>query len=172
MYIITCIGILPIRGGLTYGNFYHNGSEILFGEAMIEAYDLERLHAFFPRIVVNPKFLNPNSYLASHKKLSSIESPLIKFPKSDPEQLLRYYPVKYDYDGVLFCNYLSALYLNDKGWAEYSEDALNKHKNFVLSNLQEVSDLNVLRKYTWMKYYHNWFCMPFKDFKKYIIPDC
>jgi len=171
MSIITFIGILPIRGGITYGNFYHNGSEILFGEAMIEAYDLERLHAFFPRIVVNPKFLEPNAYLAAHKKLYSMELP-INIPKTDSEQLLRYYPVKYDCDGILFCNYLSALYLIDKRWAEYSEDALNKHKYFVLSNLQAANDLNVFRKYTWMKSYHNWFCKPFKEFQKYIIPDC
>lgn len=171
VYIVSLIGVLPIRGGLTYGDFYHSGSEILFGKAMIEAYDLERLYAFYPRIIVKPKFLNPNTYLAAHKKL-----PLLKFPKLesnqyDPEKLLREYPVKYDYDGILFCNYLSALNKVNEGWAEYTIDILIKHRRFIISNLQETNDLNISRKYTWMKNYHNWFCEPYEEFQKFIIHD-
>lgn len=172
LYITTSLRILPIRGGVTYGDFYHDGSDLLFGEAMIEAYDLERLHAFFPRIVVKSKFLDPIKYLSAHERFSSIESSLVKFPNYEPDKLLRHYPVKYDFDGVLFCNYLSALYLATSNmWSRYSEDALNKHKEFILENLQNSEDLNVSRKYIWMKNYHNWFCEPYEEFQKFIIPD-
>ena len=171
IYIITSIGVLPIRGGLSFGDFYYEKNEIIFGKAMIEAYDLERQHAFYPRIVVNPKFLDPNTYLAAHKKLSSLELPQLKPKEYEPEVLLRHYPVKYDFDGVLFCNYLSALYLFEDGWAIYSEEALRNHMRFIIKNLKLANNQNVYRKYAWMKNYHNWFCEPFEEFKKYIIPD-
>ena len=173
MYTITLIGILPIRGGITYGDFYHN--EILFGEAMIEAYGLEHQHAFFPRIVVNPKYLEPNKFLSAHKSLSDLNIPVdlpVKFPKYEPEILKRHFQVKYDFDGLLICNYLSALYLaTENKWADISEVALNNHKSFISENLRNSNDLNVSRKYIWMKNYHNWFCEPIKDFQKFIIPD-
>lgn len=176
IHILLNIGILPIRGGITFGDFYHD--EILFGRAMIEAYNLERFHAFFPRIVVNPKFLEPNKFLAAHKSLSELNIPdsfPIRIKKYEPEKLERIFQVKYDFDGVLFCNYLSSLYLvTDKEWtwAKYSEDALDNHKNFILKNLLAAKeDLNVSRKYIWMKNYHNWFCKPFEEFQKYIIPE-
>ncbi len=171
LFITTNIGVLPIRGGITCGDFYHN--EILFGEAMIEAYNLEHLHAFFPRIVVNPKFLNPHRFLSDRKSLAEMDFHShvpIEIPKYEPEILKRQYQVKYDFDGLLICNYLSALYFFD-AWATISEKLLNKHKNFILMNLQNSNDLNVSRKYIWMKNYHNWFCEPFEDFQKFIIPD-
>lgn len=169
IYVISMIGILPIRGGISYGDFYHNGSEILFGDAMIQAYDYERLHAFFPRIVVIPKFLDPNNYMTAHKNLAAMGLP-IKLPEYNPEQLKRQYPVAYDYDSMLYCNYLSALFSKGKR-VNYSDDALNKHKIFIVSNLQQ-EDMSVLRKYAWMKSYHNWFCRPFAEFQKFIIQDC
>lgn len=175
-YIITGIGKLPIRGSVTYGDFYRKGSELLFGEAMIEAYDLERLHAYFPRIVVNAKFLDPHRIIDAYNKLSTLTS--IDFTEKytefnlDSEQLLRTQFVAYDYDGILFCNYLSCLYILHTGWAENCESSLNIHKNYILFNLKvanEKNDINILRKYTWMKSYHNWFCKPFKEFQKFII---
>ena len=172
-YMITGIGILPIRGGITFGDFYHDESEILFGEALVEAYDLEHLHAFYPRIVVNPKFLDPNKFLDDTEGLA--ESGLVKNPfEYNFEQLARQYPVAYDYDGVLYCNYLSSLYLGNNIWADNSLAAIEEHEFFVerwLMGLWETSDINMLRKYTWMKSYHNWFCEPFEEFHKYIIQD-
>ena len=105
-YMITGIGILPIRGGITFGDLYHNKSEVLFGEALVDAYNLENSHAFYPRIVVNPKFIDPKKHLAALQHLACTglakNYPVINFKQSE-----RQYPVAYDYDGVLYCNYLS-----------------------------------------------------------------
>jgi len=172
--IITVINKLPIRGAITFGDLYHDKSEVLFGKAFVEAHDLEQLHAYYPRIVVNPKFLDPNTYLAATKVFA--HSGLAKnLPVFNFEQLKRQYPVAHDYDGVLYCNYLSSLYFPVRHeWAGNSLSVLKDHKNFVerwLLVTNETNDMSMLRKYTWMKSYHNWFCGPFEEFHKYIIQD-
>jgi len=170
-YMIMTLGILPIRGGITFGNLYHNKSEVLFGEALVDAYNLEHSHAFYPRIVVNPKFLEPYKYVTDHKNLASLGYAKM-YSEFNAEKLKRQYPVAYDFDGVLYCNYLSILYFPVRHeWADISLAALDAHKLFVESRLSETSDLKILRKYTWMKSYHNWFCEPFEEFQKYIIQD-
>lgn len=45
-----------IRGGLSYGKLYHS-SGVVFGAAMIEAYNLESKSAIYPRVVVSPTLL-------------------------------------------------------------------------------------------------------------------
>lgn len=171
-FMITKIGNLPIRGGITFGDLHHDKSEILFGEALVEAYKLEHQHAFYPRILVTPKLLDPNTHLAACEHLARTglakNSPVFNFKQSE-----RQFPVAYDYDndGVLYCNYLSSLFFGERGWATYSHDSLNQHRLFVERRLQGTSDMNILRKYTWMKSYHNWFCEPFEEFHKYIIQD-
>jgi len=44
----------PIRGGIAYGDLYHDG-QVVFGPALVEAYDLEHLHAVNPRIIFSKK---------------------------------------------------------------------------------------------------------------------
>lgn len=169
LHMLTGIGILPIRGGVTLGDLHHNEGEILFGEALGDAYNLERSQALYPRIVVNPHFLDPYKYLAIWEH-ESREGRAEKHTAIKAKQSERQYPVAYDFDGVLYCNYLSSLYLPERQeWAENSHSVLNQHKLFVERWLQGVTDMNILRKYTWMKSYHNWFCEPFKQFHKYTI---
>ncbi len=42
-----------VRGGVTIGDIFHKGN-VSFGPAFIRAYDLERLHARYPRIIFDP----------------------------------------------------------------------------------------------------------------------
>ena len=49
------IGFL-VRGGATIGKLYHVGS-VVFGEAMVEAYNIEARISVYPRIVISPKLL-------------------------------------------------------------------------------------------------------------------
>jgi hypothetical protein len=46
------LGLL-IRGGITCGSIFHDGAQV-FGRAVIEAYDIERNIARYPRVVVAP----------------------------------------------------------------------------------------------------------------------
>jgi hypothetical protein len=50
------IGFL-IRGGATIGKLYHaNG--VVFGEALVEAFELESSTSIYPRVVLSPKIVN------------------------------------------------------------------------------------------------------------------
>ncbi|MPZ37544.1 MAG: hypothetical protein GEU95_05680 [Rhizobiales bacterium] len=49
----ACGGFL-LRGGITIGDIVHDG-EAVFGPALIRAYDLERLHAQYPRVILDPE---------------------------------------------------------------------------------------------------------------------
>ncbi len=47
-------GVL-FRGGLTIGNLIHNDNGTVFGQGLIEAYQLESNNAKFPRIILSDK---------------------------------------------------------------------------------------------------------------------
>lgn len=50
------LGIL-IRGGLTYGRCHHTGG-VVFGEGMVDAYELESREAVNPRVLVSQKIID------------------------------------------------------------------------------------------------------------------
>jgi hypothetical protein len=47
------IGLL-VRGGITIGKLYHSGG-VVFGEAMVDAYNLESRVAIYPRVAVSSR---------------------------------------------------------------------------------------------------------------------
>ncbi len=60
-------GIL-FRGGLTIGNLIHNENGTVFGQGLIEAYQLESNNAKFPRIVLSDKLLKQLNYPLDTKR--------------------------------------------------------------------------------------------------------
>lgn len=75
--LALCRGLL-IRDGITIGKLYHNNS-IVFGEALIDAFELESQNAIYPRIIVS------NSVMASTKLLGCC----------------------IDFDGIYYLNYFN-----------------------------------------------------------------
>ena len=55
-YIMTCHGVY-IRGGLSFGSYYHDDN-IIFSNALVKAYSLESQLAIYPRIVIDKNILN------------------------------------------------------------------------------------------------------------------
>src|ERR1700738_2452509 len=49
------IGVL-IRGGFSFGQLYHENG-VVFGEAMVDAYQLENTHAVHPRVLVSERII-------------------------------------------------------------------------------------------------------------------
>jgi hypothetical protein len=82
-----------LRGGLTYGKLFHEG-RVVVGEAMIDAYRLEREVATYPRVVVSPRI---------HSNIPLIER---------SRRLLQ------DSDGALHLNYFSELASQAAGSAQ------------------------------------------------------
>lgn len=169
-------GILPMRGGVSYGNLYHeksspDGSSIVFGTALLEAHEIEMSNAIYPRIVVKPKlesFLNPEKMIESNKSLSWLSNSL-GIPQKDYTQLERECFVRRDFDGIIHCNYLSALRaVKEDTWIINYKEAAFKHKEFIIKGLSSTK-YSVAQKYEWMKSYHNWFCKAYSDLEPFII---
>lgn len=57
--VIILYNNLPIRGGITYGDFYR-GENIVVENTLIEAYNMGSKLADYPRIVADTTFLYPN----------------------------------------------------------------------------------------------------------------
>ena len=79
------IGAL-IRGGYSFGQLYHQNN-VVFGEAMVDAHNIERTIAVFPRIVVSERIL----------------AQLDGIPASDRDFLLQ------DSDGLWHLNYFGSM---------------------------------------------------------------
>ena len=133
---------LLVRGALTLGPM-ERSYKVLFGPGLIEAYDLERTKARFPRIVLDPfllRELKTNPILRRHRYREEMRflSPLLKT----------------DEDGYVFIDYLRGL----RGERESSDyfRFLKIHRDLVTRGLAEFRrDRDVLPKYGWLKRYHN-----------------
>jgi hypothetical protein len=59
------IGFL-LRGGATIGKLYHSDG-VVFGEALVEAYEIESRTSIYPRIVASPKLIDPYWSVVIHQ---------------------------------------------------------------------------------------------------------
>lgn len=131
----------PIRGGLTYGDL-HISERLVFGPTFLEAYDLERTVAKFPRIVVSREVL---AHAARHIRYWDR-------PSSSPHTSLFWKGS----DGHVFVNYLDWV---NEGEGGTDWDAIGKHRDVIAASLKEFGDNErVRRKFVWMRDYHNHFC--------------
>lgn len=130
----------PVRGGLTYGDL-HISERLVFGPMFLEAYELERSIAKFPRIVVSPEVL---AHAARHMRYWDR-------PSSSPHTSLFWKGG----DGHVFVNYLDWV---NEGEGGTDWNAISKHRNLVVASLRKYEDNErVRRKFVWMRD-HNHFC--------------
>jgi hypothetical protein len=130
-----------VRGGISIGQLYMD-DEIVFGDALIDAYTAESTLARDPRIVF-AKSVQP--YLEHQLKFYGV-------PAESPHNrvLLR------DVDGQVFVNYLGAIF-DDLNTPRLGE--LEKHKNGIEGKLERYKNEPPLwSKYAWAANYHNFIC--------------
>lgn len=129
----------PLRGGFTVGNL-HLSQRLVFGRSFLEAYDLERNHAKFPRIVVNSVVADLADRHANYYSERDIA----------PQTSLLWK----DEDGEIFINYLDGANGDDgTDW-----DVITAHRDIVSTAIRRYdSDPHILEKYEWMADYHNEF---------------
>jgi len=84
------IGVV-LRGGISVGQLYHE-TNIILGEGLVNAYELESQVAIYPRIVIDDKVIK-----------------LIKKDLKNQKDLLKHYQmyIKRDFDGVYFLDHLA-----------------------------------------------------------------
>ncbi|WP_454862264.1 hypothetical protein [Peribacillus frigoritolerans] len=126
------VGIM-IRGGLTTGKLYHKGS-ISFGPAFVDAYDLENKVAKNPRIIIDPKLLEPNG-----DEINDYRMDMLK--KSN---------LKEDVDGHYFINFLGGYFAEPV--ATEAAKKLKKYAELELANIREVNKqtVSIREKMEWM----------------------
>jgi hypothetical protein len=139
------------RGAMTIGALHiHDG--IVFGPALVAAYQLEREQATNPRVVLNEEAreILRNDLGAYSGAAPSIQSRLLLV----------------DQDGVAFIDYL------DFVLDEVDPDAgLRIHRKAIEDKLAEhIGDRRKWEKYRWVADYHNQFCRRGKALSSHEIP--
>lgn len=118
------------RGGVSLGHHY-SSSNILYGPALVEAVELERL-AHYPRILLHPKIMqDPDLIQVSH-----FHDALTIFK-----------------DSLAFVAYLWPIYFGKKDEAMI---LIRRHASSVSTALEKNrDDTKIHAKYLWLRDYHN-----------------
>lgn len=130
------------RGALTFGPVYHD-QDFCFGPAFVQAYELERSTAIFPRVILDTEKLygssvNVNSWISGFRWWSS--QPL----QIDPA------------DGHIFIDYLKIAFDSiEAHWSDEEVRADHYHiKKFISDGLQNPNK-RIAQKYQWAKERYN-----------------
>lgn len=134
-----------LRGGLTMGSAYFEGS-VLFGPAMVAAYELESKIAIFPRVVIDPKLIIE----FRTNKLLKKDTHSLKDEVGYLRKLLRK-----DRDGFWFIDYLFAAGTECDEPERYVE-LLRNHRTAIEEKLAKRKRADgVVQKLNWAVRYHN-----------------
>lgn len=144
-----------VRGAVTVDKIYMD-DHIVFGPALIEAYDAEQKLARDPRIVIASS-TRDTQYIQQRADIAQIVS-------HQNDMLLK------DPDGQLFLNYLQGVveFEHDMGYP--ATEYLEKHRNHLCERLKSFNNQpRIWAKYYWCATYHNFFCMGRSDFNEFKI---
>jgi hypothetical protein len=136
-----------IRGGISFGDIYVETTSaglppdqrlerIIFGPALVRAYELESKLAIFPRIAIAPELM-----AKVHSATSKIPSTYIQ--RGD--------------DGIHFVDYLHGTCDTLGYTSEDIDETLKKHRALVSKKLEELSHGadKIRQKALWLALYHN-----------------
>lgn len=150
---------LFIRGSIVKGAFFSN-ENIVYGDALIDAVEIESKTAIYPRIVVDAEILN----FLKHFKHQPMYNLLI-MDCSDSQGMLNY---------LTPINQNASARKTDKRLAIHKKiisDRLMSFGNYTgLTKQQEISVReSVMRKYIWISNYHNQICKTDSKFAKHLL---
>lgn len=124
-----------LRGAIAIGNI-ERSYNVLFGPGLISAYELERDHAIFSRIVISDEVLDAIQTKTSKEMLSNC--------------------IRADDDGSTFIDYLGFSYEALGNQQTSYERLLELHRKIIEKNLAVFEGIKKVRsKYLWLKKYHN-----------------
>ncbi len=135
-------GVL-FRGGITLGNLIHNENGTVFGQGLIDAYQLENNNAKYPRIILSDKLLKELNYPINTKRN--------RYPYHQ-------YIDRFD-DGCV--GFHQMIYFQViEGWTEMNSttltESLSKVRKVLVNGLDSSFEKpDVYEKYKWMKEQYN-----------------
>lgn len=135
-------GIL-FRGGITIGNLIHNEEGTVFGQGLIEAYQLESNNAKFPRIILSDKLI--------HKLNYPLETKHNRYPYH--QYLERYTDGCVGFHQMIYFQVIESWtgMTNDK-----LKDSLDKIRKVIVKGLDtSFENPRVYEKYKWLKTQYN-----------------
>lgn len=134
-----------LRGGMSYGDVCIVDNKV-FGRAIIDAYQMESMHALYPRIALSPDLIlehTRNPFLRKHGHTVEDEYNHIR-------RLLR----KGD-DGIFYIDYARAVESELDNIDEYPL-FLRHHRELIIQGAEKNKlNQNILNKYLWLATYHN-----------------
>lgn len=116
------------RGGIGFGKLYHHGS-LVYGPAMVEAYELESYAAKYPRVVIK-------------------EADFLKYIKVCSFKNYEHFIMKDD-DGIRYINIFN-FYYSDTGEMCYESKFLKDKMEEIISKNITNSDNRIREKYEWL----------------------
>jgi len=135
---------LLLRGAVTFGDMERSYG-VLFGPGLISAYELERDHAQYPRIIVDKRLI------ASLRNNS-----LLRRYSYEREMRLLSNCIRLDDDGLVFIDYLGFMRGALKSDLLSYHNLVETHKKLIEKNLIKFEgNRRVLSKYLWLRKYHN-----------------
>ncbi|TVY01525.1 hypothetical protein FPV58_12980 [Mycolicibacterium porcinum] len=142
---------IALRGAVTVGRHYIN-DQMIFSEALVEAYKLEQNKATPPCIVVSDRL---RGYILENYKNSDIEH-------INAAHFQHGYVMKDDQSGRLFLDYLNFMPASDD-----NGEKIRAHRAWIIENLatyEKVPSVGV--KYEWLRDYHNSWCNIFESHRE------
>lgn len=132
------------RGGVAYGKLIHT-DKLIFGPALVEAYDLEQRAALYPRVIISEGVLL-KSY-EEYEKQDGVSRIDLYYGVQQIQEFL----VK-DFDGLYFIDYIRKVQgeINEERMDEYYK----KLKKIIESGMTSKSE-HIKVKYSWMKEKYN-----------------
>lgn len=146
-------GIL-FRGGITIGNLIHNEKGTVFGQGLIEAYQLETNSAKFPRIILSNKLIQKLNYPLQTKRN--------RYPYH--QYLERYEDGCVGFHQMIYFQVIES-------WTEMTNEKLKESLNIIRKVIIKGLDTSfenprVYEKYIWLKtQYNNLIILSDFDFK-------
>lgn len=165
------------RGGLSTGSYYADNN-IIFSEGLIQAYNLEKDTAIYPRTIVDPMVfekLNSNSMIKDESfgfnktiivdengtaflnpfglietSIKQFKSILNKLDEDDDDKLIGAINLLAKSVGDIAISLF-------EGYAPFEKDSLNTIQNYINNNLEKFNDNQDIRvKYEWINEFVGW----------------
>lgn len=131
-----------LRGGIALGDLYHQDG-MVFGPALIQAYQLESRCAIYPRIILE-------------RAIAAVWNQGDVIFDKDGSQIGQYRTWRLSSDGYRFLDFLQPL----GGFPDFNQTFLQPIKQFLEEKLNEYQGNNsILPKYIWLANYFNEVCL-------------